>query len=146
MEANSGVKFNQARVALTRQWIGEAPVKQEDQKEVTLKVLEPTTEGIVVSDQTPSKTETIPIPQSEEEARQIIEKFERGAEGIRGDDDVSDTVSQHMLNDKTGLADEKWLGTEDEELNAYVLIHVRSRFTESIHSVTSPSCYTFTLN
>jgi hypothetical protein len=27
-----------------------------------------------------------------------------------------------MLNDKTGLRDEKWLGTEDEERDAYVFL------------------------
>jgi len=32
------------------------------------------------------------------------------SDNIRGDEEVADTVSQHMLNDKTGLMDEKWLG------------------------------------
>jgi phospholipase D1/2 len=118
MEAKSGVKFNQARVALARQWIGEAVEGVESIKEMTVRSLEPTTEGMVVSDKTPLKTETIPIPKTEEEARQIVERFEHGAEHLRGDESVSDTVAQHMLHDKTGLADEKWLGTEQEELDA----------------------------
>ena len=53
----------------------------------------------------------------EARAREIIKKFERGAENVRGDEEVSDTVSQHMLEDKTGLFDEKWLGTPEEELS-----------------------------
>jgi len=37
---------------------------------------------------------------------------------ISGRRGVADTVSQHMLNDKTGLMDEKWLGTDEEERDA----------------------------
>jgi phospholipase D1/2 len=118
MEQNSGVKFNQARVALTRQWIGDLSGPDAGPTEVTIRVLEPTTEAIVVSDKTAVKTETIPIPATEMEARDIIERFEHGADGIRGDQEVSDNVAQHMLRDQTTLADEKWLGTEQEELDA----------------------------
>jgi phospholipase D1/2 len=118
MEEKSGVKFDQARVALARQWIGEVIQGEEVQKEITIRVAVPTTEGLVVSDETPVLTETVPIPKSAEEARRIVRKFEQGADGIRGDSEVSDTVAQHMLHDSTNLADEKWLGTEEEELNA----------------------------
>ena len=118
MEKNSGVKFNQARVALARQWIGDMSGPDTGPKEVVIKVLEPTTEAIVISDKTQVKTETIPIPATEEEARAIIERFERGADSLRGDEAVSDNVAQHMLNDRTTLTDEKWLGTEQEELDA----------------------------
>ena len=150
MEEKSGIKFNQARVALSRQWIGELLDGKILPKEVTLRTMEPTTEGIVISDKTPSKTETIPVPSSEEEARQTIEKFERGAEGVRGDQDVSDTISQHMLHDKTGLRDEKWHGTEEEELNAYVFGSLRvldhGLLKLSFLSVTSLSSYIFIPN
>jgi len=118
MEENSGVKFNQARVAQTRQWIGDLSGPDAGPTEVTIKVWEPTTEAIVVSDKTPVKTETIPIPATEAEARDIIQRFERGADGIRGDQEVADSVAQHMLQDRTTLADEQWLGTEQEELDA----------------------------
>lgn len=86
---------------------------------MTITVPEATTEGILISDKTAVKTETVPIPKSEDEAREIIERFERGADSIRGDDQVSDTVAQHMLDDTTKLQDEQWLGTEQEELDAY---------------------------
>jgi phospholipase D1/2 len=118
MEQNSNVKFNQARVALSRQWMGDMSGPDAGPTEVTIKILEPTTEAIVVSDKTPVKTETIPIPATEAEARDIIERFERGADGIRGDQEVADNVAQHMLRDQTTLANEKWLGTEQEELDA----------------------------
>ncbi|KAG6839474.1 hypothetical protein C0991_002258 [Blastosporella zonata] len=127
MEENSGVSFHQAQIALARQWIGQDP--SSTQTEVTLTIPEATTEGLVVSDKTPAKIETVPIPQSAEEARAIVDQFEAGARGIRGDEDVADTVAQHMLNDRTGLLDEKWLGTEEEELNAYVseLLYIHSK-------------------
>jgi len=105
-------------VALARQWIGDD--SNGTQKEVTVTVPVETTEGIVVSDKTPQKTETVPIPESEDAAQQVIERFEAAARNVRGDEDVADNVAQHMLGDRTSLLDEKWLGTEREELDAYV--------------------------
>ncbi|KAF8057468.1 hypothetical protein FPV67DRAFT_564190 [Lyophyllum atratum] len=127
MEENSGVTFHQAQVALARQWIGQDP--ESAQKEVTLTIPTATTEGLVVSDKTPPKTETVPIPESADEAAEVVRKFEAGAEGLRGDEEVSDTVAQHMLSDRTGLGEERWLGTEEEELNAYVseLLYIHSK-------------------
>ncbi|KAG5640696.1 hypothetical protein DXG03_007489 [Asterophora parasitica] len=117
MEKKSGVTFHQAQVALSRQWIDHEP---ESTREMTLTIPQPSTEGIVVSDKTPQKTETVPIPVSAEAARAIVERFEKGAVGLRGDEEVSETVAQHMLSDRTGLMAEKWLGTPEEELNACV--------------------------
>ncbi|RDB28300.1 Phospholipase D1 [Hypsizygus marmoreus] len=127
MEEASGVTFHRAQVALARQWIGQDP--ESTQKEVTLIVPTPTTEALVISDKTPPKTETVPIPESEEEARAVVDQFEAGASDVRGDAEVSDTVAQHMLSDKTGLQDEVWLGTEQEELDAYVseLLYIHSK-------------------
>ena len=62
------------------------------------------------------EAEEITIPASEEEARLVIEKFERGAQSLRSDQGVADNVVQHMLSDTTGLRDEKWEGTREEEL------------------------------
>jgi len=127
MEQNSGVKFSQAQVALARQWIGD--YGRDAQKEVTIAVPQATMEGIVLSNKTEIKHETVPIPQSEAEACEIIERFESGADDVRDDDEVSDVVAQHMLHDKTRLTDEKWLGTEQEELDAYVseLLYIHSK-------------------
>ena len=118
MEENSGVSFYQAEVALARQWIGQDP--NSDQKEVTLTLPNPTAEGVVVSKKTPRLTETVPIPASEEEARDIVSRFEHGSDDIRGDEDVSDSVAQHRLMDDTRLQDELWVASKEEELNAYV--------------------------
>ncbi|KAF8884660.1 hypothetical protein BD779DRAFT_1536317 [Infundibulicybe gibba] len=127
MEDASGVKFHAAQVALTRQWIGDDP--DTDQKDVAIALPQPTKEGLLVTEKTPAKTERVPIPASEEEARRIIEAFEHGADNIRGDEDVADTVAQHMLNDSTSLLDEKWLGTPEEELDSYVseLLYIHTK-------------------
>jgi phospholipase D1/2 len=117
MEQTSGVKFHEAQVALARQWIG-PELGQDAPHEINIKAPEPTKEGVVVSDKTDVKTEKVLIPDSYDAAREIIEKFEKGADNIRGDEEVSDTVAQHMLMDRTGLEQEKWLGTDEEELNA----------------------------
>ena len=119
MEENSGVKFHEAQVALARQWVGVQSNAGEDPiKEVFIKMPQATTEGIVQTKATDTKTEKVPLPASDEEARQKIEAFEAGADSIRSDEEVADTVSQHMMSDKTSLLEEKWLGTEEEEKDA----------------------------
>ncbi|KAJ7194296.1 hypothetical protein GGX14DRAFT_679100 [Mycena pura] len=77
IEADSGVKFLAAQVALARQWIGDD--SDGAQKAVTVMIPVETAEGIVVSDKAPLKTETVPIPESEDAARQVIERFEAAA-------------------------------------------------------------------
>lgn len=89
-------------------------------KTVTIKTPQETTETSV-TEKTEVKNDAVPLPATEEEARQIIERFEAGAKAVRGDEDVADNVVQHMLNDETNLLAEKWLGTEEEELNRRVL-------------------------
>src|SRR4051812_16004735 len=106
MEENSGVKFNEAQVALARQWIG--PQGLRDIKEISIQAPMPTKEGINISDRTEVKVEKIPIPESVEAARAIVERFERGSDNIRGDEDISDSVAQHLLQEKTSLVEEKW--------------------------------------
>jgi phospholipase D1/2 len=115
-EQQSGVKYHEAQIALARQWVGTDG--DGSQTEVTIALPVETKEGLVVSDKTAAKTETIKIPESVDAARQVVERFEAGAKHVRGDEDVADNVAQHMLTDRTGLLDEKWLGTEEEELNA----------------------------
>uniref|UniRef100_A0A0W0EW24 Phospholipase n=1 Tax=Moniliophthora roreri TaxID=221103 RepID=A0A0W0EW24_MONRR len=128
LQAVSGVSFHQAQVALAKIWIND-PAPEGSQQTVAIKKPDATTEGMVISDKTKAQTESVPVPQSEEEARDIIKRFEEAAGQVRGDEDVSDTVVQHVLQDRTGLLDEKWLGTEEEELNAYVseLLYIHSK-------------------
>jgi phospholipase D1/2 len=121
MEANSGVKFNQAQVALARQWIGDS-ANPEVPTEVTIKLPEPTSEGIVLSEKTEVKTEKYQMPRLYSDAVAVIERFESGANALVGrrHDIVADTVGQHALQDENQLADERWLGSEEEELNSCV--------------------------
>ncbi|KAI0259452.1 hypothetical protein BC834DRAFT_630910 [Gloeopeniophorella convolvens] len=122
MQANSGIKFGEAQVALARQWVGDSADPDDTPTEVTIKLPEPTSEGIVVSNNTEIKTEKYPLPHSYNDAVSIIERFEHGADALVGrrHDDVADTVGQHALQDRTALADEQWLGNEKEELDSYV--------------------------
>ncbi|CAK5267179.1 unnamed protein product [Mycena citricolor] len=125
-EEDSGVKYHEAQVALARQWVGNDP---DGLKKVTVTVPLPTQEGVVLSKEESVKTFTVPIPESAEEAKGVIERFEDAARNIRGDEDVSDNVVQHMLHDRTSLLDEKWLGTEQEELDSYVseLLYIHTK-------------------
>lgn len=121
MEENSGVKFQEAHVALGRQWVGD--IEDPDAPKnmtVVLPSSVTTTEKSVQGTKNELKTETVTLPGTVAEARDIIERFESGARGLRSDKPVSDNVAQHMLNDRTGLLDEGWLGTEEEEKFAYV--------------------------
>ncbi len=106
MEANSRVKFSYAQVALARQWVGDS-ANPDAPTEVVIKLPKPSSEGIPhVSD-----------------AVAVIERFESGANVLVGrrHDAVADTVGQHALQDETELADEQWLGNEEEELNSCVI-------------------------
>ncbi|KAF9448692.1 phospholipase D/nuclease [Macrolepiota fuliginosa MF-IS2] len=127
IQERSGVEFYQAEVALSRKWIDGDQITQ--QKTVKIKVPKETKEGIVQSEETPEQVHEYAIPESDEQADEIIRKFEEGAKSIRGDEDVSDNVAQHMLDDVSNLKDEKWLGSEEEELNAYVteLLYIHSK-------------------
>ncbi|THG95529.1 hypothetical protein EW145_g7942, partial [Phellinidium pouzarii] len=129
MEKNSGVSFHEAQVALARQWVGKPTPSIKAQDKVFIQIAAPTGEGVVITKDTEVKSEEVPLPRTVDEARRIIERFESGAEGLRGDKDVADTVSQHMLSDRTGLLEEKWLGTETEERDAYVseLLYIHSK-------------------
>lgn len=117
MEQNSGVKFHEAQVALARKWIGNPSDGVKTQLKAYIKKPDPTGEGVVVQN-TKTQMEEVPFPATEEEAQQIIDKFEHGADSVRGDAEVADTVVQHMLRDQTSLLEEKWLGTEEEERSA----------------------------
>jgi phospholipase D1/2 len=125
MERNSSVKFSEAQVALARQWV--AGDMLTTQREIVLS-LPREEEGLETSNTTEkgkekdSKVTTfkVPIPVDSEAARHVVMNFQNGARGLRSDDPVADNVAQHRLQDHTSLLEEKWLGTEEEELNAWV--------------------------
>ena len=149
MEANSGVTFTQAQVALAREWVAGDDLT--NQKEVTVSFPQEDV-GLVPADTSkpgsaPPKTITVPIPATEQEAREVVRRFENAAG--RSDAGVSDNVVQHMMADKTSLLDERWLGTEEEELNAYVLASSIFAYTQarpqiclggSVHPLQTDDC------
>jgi phospholipase D1/2 len=116
IEERSGVSFVEAQVALSRLWIDNDIA---DQSEVQLNLLDEERNAGGLSD---AKVEgdvvKVKVPQTQQEARDIIEKFERAAREIRSDENVSDNVVQHVLRDRTGLLDERWEGNEEEEREA----------------------------
>lgn len=141
MEKISGVTFHEAQIALARQWLGRNFLTQDVPREVYIKIPQETTEGIVVSNQTPVKTEKVPLPQTYETAVDIIRQFESGALNMRRN--VADSVSQHALQDSTSLLQESWLGTSEEELNSQVKLCLWDHRADRC-VVMSPSCSTFT--
>jgi len=120
MERNSGYKFHEAQVALARQWVAGDDITNQTEATVTI----PQEETLLPSDK-PAVTEKVPIPRDDTAARQVVERFESGAEGLRSDTLVSDSVAQHMLDDPTRLESEVWLGTEEEEKYASVYLQRR---------------------
>ncbi|KAG2144421.1 uncharacterized protein EDB93DRAFT_1153427 [Suillus bovinus] len=128
MEANSGVSFYEAQAALARQWEGPRYNGSDAPKEMFIKVPQPPQEGMALS-QTKNKLEKVPLPASYDEAVNIVRTFEKGSDDIRGDEDVSDTISQHRLLDRTRLSEEIWYGSEAEERDAYVseLLYIHTK-------------------
>jgi hypothetical protein len=124
LERASGVPFASAQVALAAQWIG-APghgpgTGERTPTEVTVWTPQDTQDGIVVTDPAAFTKETVKIP-VDAAAAAPIERFEAaGAQpALAGAKDVSDSVARNRMGkDAGGLTDEKWFGTEAEEVAA----------------------------
>ncbi|KAF8317462.1 phospholipase D/nuclease [Clavulina sp. PMI_390] len=130
MESRSGVTWEQAQVALARQWLG--PDDDSVDFEVTIKSPEPTQAemeslGRVKKDNPNDEIKKVKVPATYEEAVRIVKQFESGA--TRSDEEVADTVGQHVQKDQTSLHDEKWLGSTIEEKAGYVseLVYIHSK-------------------
>jgi phospholipase D1/2 len=66
------------------------------------------------------KKDKVPLPETIEAAREVITRFESGAQSLQSGEMVVDSVSHHVLQGRRSLLDEPWIGTEEEELNCYV--------------------------
>ncbi|KAH7100350.1 phospholipase D/nuclease [Auriculariales sp. MPI-PUGE-AT-0066] len=148
MEERSGVSFHQAQIALARRWVGQSSAKwhpttvkiasgtggardrgdPDNQTGGSIGFGGPGGFGGFGKKPNPEPlkdegkaavVEEVKMPESAEEAERLLEKFERGADGLRDDDPVADSVAQHALGDSTGLLQEKWLGTAEEEKAAF---------------------------
>jgi len=122
MEQRSQVKFHEAQVALARTWIGDdgfwhqSKVKIKTPAAETGEVtLDENNLGMTEKKSTVETVAEVDFPTSTADAYATIKRFEAGAQGLRNDDPVSDSVAQHLLQDATDLRDERWLGTEQEE-------------------------------
>ncbi|CAE6488459.1 unnamed protein product [Rhizoctonia solani] len=132
MEQNSNVTFHQAQVAQARLWIGDDGYWH--QEKVEIRAPEPGAGmdnsglGVTEKGKEAQKTvEAVSMPATAQEAEEIIARFQNGA--TRRDEAVADTVGQHSLMDRTKLADEQWLGSEQEERDSYVseLLYIHSK-------------------
>jgi len=114
------VEFEQAEVALARQWLG-SDHAQPDYK-VKIKTVATKQGDLTTTDTSEMKqkqqVKEVRVPQTLRESANVIRQFENGA--TRSDHRVSDSVSQHVQRDRTPLGREEWLGTREEERNAYV--------------------------
>ncbi|KIY47816.1 phospholipase D/nuclease [Fistulina hepatica ATCC 64428] len=128
MEQNSGVRFYEAQVALAKQYIGADP----NQKDVKLRVPKSEASGPALDAKEDKKDVdvlTIPLPETEEEAREVVSRFEHGSDAIRDDENVSDAVGQHAMLDSTALQDELWVAPPEEELKNFVseLVYIHGK-------------------
>ncbi|KAH9830329.1 phospholipase D/nuclease [Rhodofomes roseus] len=130
IEGRSGIKFHQAMTALARLWVGKD--EEHDAPKETTVVL-PTGNLVdqpsAAGQQPELKTETYQLPQSYEEAQEIVDRWHRAAISLREGGDISDNVVQHTMEDRTNLKEEGWLGTPEEEKAAYVseLLYIHSK-------------------
>lgn len=120
MEEFSGVTFHAAQIALARQWVGKNFFGKDVPREVYVKVPQEAKTGVVVAEESSVKKDKVPLPESIEAARQVIARFESGAQNLRSDEMVADSVSHHALQGRRSLLNETWVGSEEEELNRCV--------------------------
>lgn len=120
VEQRSGVTIYEAQVAQAREWIGE-DLKRESIKEV--KIFEVTGNvgaGLQFEGDAKKgdiKARTLPLPQDPHEAKRTVDRFEETAKQVLGRFHVSDNVGQHAMRAPGSLQEERWFGTEQEELN-----------------------------
>ncbi|KAG8946540.1 hypothetical protein FRC04_011598 [Tulasnella sp. 424] len=130
MARDSGVSFFQAQIAQARLFLGDDTTWKQDKIQISAPATysaDNTSDLGTTEKQGTTIVEEVKFYQNLNEARQVVRKFE-GAAG-RSDDDVSDSLSQHLLEDTTGLLDEQWLGNEQEEKDCYVteLLYIHSK-------------------
>lgn len=130
IEEQSGIQFHEAMTALARVYVG----RDEEYNPPTETIVVLPTGGLVdqlsASGQQPElKTETYKLPQSYEEAQEIVDRWHRAAVSYREGGDIADNVVQHTMEDRTNLHDEGWLGTPEEEKAAYIseLLYIHAK-------------------
>lgn len=118
MEKKSGITFHEAQVALSKQWVGTP--EGWSQPRVSIKKPDPVQDGVVI-ETSKMPLEEIDFPPTVEAAVEIVKKFEASGLELRSDAKVSDSIAHHALLDSTDLTQEQWLGTDQEELDRWIL-------------------------
>ncbi|GAA5922074.1 uncharacterized protein JCM15063_003177 [Sporobolomyces koalae] len=125
MEERSGVTWYQAQAALARLQLGRDASEDElrKNKEVLIAVPQRGGEQAAISDEARTKEQVaaneikLPLPDTYEEAEQIVRRFEQAD---HPDEKISDSVAHHAQKGTGSLFDEKWVGSEESERNAFV--------------------------
>ncbi|EAL20781.1 hypothetical protein CNBE1430 [Cryptococcus deneoformans B-3501A] len=128
MEKKSGITFHQAQVALAKIYAGSEDISGGGADEV-VNIEQPhdQTTGVDEIGKKDTVQNAVRLPKTMDEAKDIIKRFQQAAQN--DDKHVSDNVCQHALQDTTTLFDEKWDGTEEEELSCFVseLCYIHSK-------------------
>lgn len=120
METQSGIKFTEAQVALSRIWMGDSPPpsppqsvsKKEKEKRKWSRLL------LLSKDRQPRESEV--MPRTVDHAKEVIFTFQLAAKNVREYEHVTDSVAHHAMFAATSLLDERWYGKAREERAAYV--------------------------
>ena len=113
MEEKSGVTYHQTQVALARIFLGDHGY-QSGPKRVAIKKAGPEVDS---SDKKPVKIEFVDLPETEQEALDIIRRFQDAAPE---DCNVRDSIATNILHDHGDTATESWWGDAEKEKQAFV--------------------------
>lgn len=128
MESQSGIKFAQAQVALSRIWMGDSPPPSPP-KPLSKKEKEKRKWSRLLSHKDRQSREFEVMPRTVDHAKEVIFTFQLAAKNVKEYEHVSDSVAHHAMWAGTSLLDERWYGKAQEERAAYVseMIHVNSK-------------------
>ncbi|KAG9029137.1 hypothetical protein FRB95_005641 [Tulasnella sp. JGI-2019a] len=121
MARASGVSFFEAQVAQAALFIGD----DAQWRQQSIKVNTPSEYGSgetqnlgTTQKQGAQVIAEVPFPSNLDMAAATVKRYQNAAP--RDDSRVADSVSQHMMEDRTSLMQEQWLGTPQEEKDCYV--------------------------
>ncbi|GAA5974034.1 hypothetical protein JCM11641_008224 [Rhodosporidiobolus odoratus] len=135
MAERSGVSFEQAQAALARVYLGRDALASELEKNKVVKFAVPREGGELAMldpkeankpDNATNPTMSFPLPQSYDEAWEIVRRFE-AADSVR--EEISDSVAHLSQAGQRSLEEEVWSGDEASERNAFVteLLYIHSK-------------------
>ncbi|KAE8226465.1 hypothetical protein CF319_g941 [Tilletia indica] len=116
MEQNSGVSFHVAQAALARIYAGDAYTPGQ-----TVKIKNPATDVAKVDEngkKLPIVIAEVKLPETIEEARDIVRRFEEAAP--RDDLEVKDSIAHCLLHNQPSIVDQVWKGSAEDEKAAFV--------------------------